>query len=122
MCIKRIFCFVYLILILTSMHLSAKSDENNFTALEKLSLEELLSVKVVSAGKRAEAISDISASIDIITRSEIELYGYQTVYDVLRAVQGIHVIKGLHRNTITMRGFSQNSSVPVLALLVNGGR
>ena len=88
-----------------------------------LSLQELLKVKIESAGKIPEEIREIPASVIIVTREEIASYGHSTLTDVLENVPGFYNIysyEGVSGN-FGIRGFwnprSQNSNV---AILVNG--
>lgn len=64
-------------------------DDTDFS---EMSLEDLLNVEVVSAGKTAQKISDIASSAVLITRQEIERYGYQTLDEVLKNVTGLYGI------------------------------
>jgi outer membrane receptor protein involved in Fe transport len=50
--------------------------------------EELLQVQIRTAGKREEQIRDIPASVTIVTRDDIERYGWVTFEDLLRNVPG----------------------------------
>ncbi len=88
-----------------------------------LSLEDLMQVEIQTAGKRAEKISDIPASVDIVTRKDIATYGYTSLTDILENITGLYNIYGYDdvSGNIGIRGLwnprDQNSSV---AVLVNG--
>jgi len=88
-----------------------------------LSLDQLMEVEVTTPGKVPEAIRDTPASIYLVTRDDIESFGYRDLTDVLSHVPGFYNIDnytGVSGN-FGIRGFwngrSQNSSV---AILVNG--
>ena len=53
-------------------------SEDDFDRLLDLSLEELMGMEMVSAAKSSEKIEEIPASVVLITREEIEFYGYTT--------------------------------------------
>lgn len=108
-----------LALLFTMPALAAKAESDLFD----LSLDELVNVEIVTAGKAPEKIKDIPASVILITRREIEKYGYTTLTDVLENAPGLYNLysySGVSGN-FGVRGFwnpnSQNSNV---AILVNG--
>ena len=69
-----------------------------------LPFEDLLDVKISSAGKRDEAIRDIPASVTILTREDIERYGWTTFEDLLRNVPGFFVLDTIDERLIGNRG------------------
>ena len=73
-------------------------------ALLDLPFEDLLQVQIESAGKRAEQIRDIPASVSIVTREEIARYGWQTLEAVLRHVPGFFVLDNTEERFIGTRG------------------
>ncbi|MDX2463088.1 MAG: TonB-dependent receptor [Porticoccus sp.] len=96
---------------------------NELDPLFSLPLEDLMNIEIYAAGKTSEKIKDIPASVILITRSDIEKYGYTTLTDVLENTPGLYNIysyAGVSGN-FGARGFwnpnSQNSNV---AILVNG--
>ena len=58
----------------------------------EMSLEELLNVEITTAGKTEEKVSDIPASVVIITRADIERYGYMSLEEILENVPGLYAI------------------------------
>jgi outer membrane receptor for ferrienterochelin and colicin len=62
--------------------------------LFSLTLEELMNVKVVTASKFSEKVSDVPASVVIITRDDIESHGYRNILEVLENIPGVY----LHRS------------------------
>ncbi len=99
---------------------ASQAEELDIAAL---SLDELMRVEVTTPGKVPETIRDTPASVYLVTRDEIAMYGYQSLSEVLENVPGLYNIDnnfGLSGN-FGIRGFwnnrSQNSSV---AILING--
>ncbi|EDY81210.1 TonB-dependent receptor plug domain protein [Verrucomicrobiia bacterium DG1235] len=91
--------------------------------IASLSLDELMEVEVTTPGKVPEAIRDTPASVYLVSRDDIETFGYSNLTEVLENVPGFYNIDnytGVSGN-FGVRGYwngrSQNSSV---AILVNG--
>lgn len=82
-----------------------------------------MQVEVTTPGKVPEAIRDTPASVYLLSRSEIETYGYQSLTEIFENVPGFYNIDNYNGQggNFGVRGFwngrSQNSS---LAILVNG--
>lgn len=109
-------------LLLSVCVVCAKEGRSESDKFDDYSFEELFNVKVISAGKREEAIGDISAAIDVISRDDIARFGHQTMLEVLNSIQGVHISKGLNSNTLLMRGIPISTSSAALAILVNNVR
>ena len=57
-----------------------------------LSIEELLQLKINTAGKKEERIADIPASVVLITCERIEKQGYKTLEEISTNVPGMYMI------------------------------
>ena len=85
-----------------------------------MSFEEMLRVKITTAGKKSEKISEIPASAVIITRMDIEKYGYMTLEEILENVPGMYVIDHpAYRETHGIRGYYAGAPRNII-FLVNG--
>jgi outer membrane receptor for ferrienterochelin and colicins len=97
--------------------------ENDFA---DLSLEELMQVPVptiTSASKFSQKATDAPASITVITRDEIQRFGYRTLADVLQSVRGLHVTAEGRYSYAGVRGFSRPGDYKAgLLLLIDGHR
>jgi len=100
-----------LICIIMSLH-----SDNKYAYYDSLSLEELMQITIDSAGKQKEQISEIPASVIIVTRDEIQKYGYTTVSEVLKNVPGLFHVYNYAQDTFGIRGILGGEIV----LLVNG--
>jgi iron complex outermembrane receptor protein len=60
--------------------------------VEDLDLVKLLNVEVSTATKTAESIDDAPAVITVVTRADIQRWGYQTVAEVLQHTVGFYLI------------------------------
>jgi len=82
-----------------------------------------MKIEVYTAGKKTEQIKDIPASVVLITRDDIEKYGYTTLTEALENAPGLYNLysyAGVSGN-FGVRGFwnpnSQNSNI---SILING--
>lgn len=85
-----------------------------------LSLDEVLNLKVVAAQKTERSIHHIPASVIVITRKEIQKYGYLNLQEILNQVPGLYLWNGYHvrgRINIGVRGSTSSDNV---IILVNG--
>ena len=103
--------------------LKAQYDDSLGVYLMDLSLEELLSIKVVTAGKRIEKITEVPASMVVISKTEIERYGFQSVEDLLQHITGLFMTDDynwLGTTNYGVRGFYSSGPFNNIILLVNG--
>lgn len=70
---------------------SVEEDEDLEQAFS-LSLEELLKVKVRTAARVPESIRDIPAGVVLVTREDIETYGYMSLEEILENIPGLYGI------------------------------
>ncbi len=86
--------------------------------LTTLSLEELLDVKVTTASKYGQKVSEAPSSVTVITADDIRDHGHRTLADILRSVRGFYVTYDRQYDYIGTRGFGRpgdyNSRVVVL--------
>jgi iron complex outermembrane receptor protein len=89
----------YLTLIATAVLLATHSPltlagaptEGEAGALADLSLEELMRVEIVSASRRAQALSDVPDAVHVITRDDILRSGVRSLPEALRLAPGVDV-------------------------------
>jgi iron complex outermembrane receptor protein len=83
-----------------------------------LSLEELANIQVTSVSKRAESLSEASASIFVITGDDIRRAGAPTLPEALRLAPNLQVARVDARNyAITARGFNNPLENKLLVLI-----
>jgi outer membrane receptor protein involved in Fe transport len=87
--------------------------------LFKLSLEELMNVKITTAGRTPEEIRDIPASVVVITRDDIEKYGYQSLAEVLENIPGLYYTDDYFMENFGVRGFWTEAALRNVIILVN---
>lgn len=108
---------------LFSQEQKEKSDvEKKTEELFKMSLEELMNVKVTTADKTAERIADIPASVVLITRQDIEMYGYKTLIEILENIPGLYGINDYMKGgtNFGVRGFWSGHPNDNMIIMVNG--
>jgi outer membrane receptor for ferrienterochelin and colicins len=87
---KRLIIFCFIVFLLYPGYVV--SQELSFKDLLQMPLEELLNISVNSASKKPETISEIPASVVVITRRDIEVFGYQSIDEILQNVPGLYLI------------------------------
>jgi outer membrane receptor protein involved in Fe transport len=106
----------------TTLFSQKESKESQTDKLFKMSLEELMKVKVTTASRTPESIGDIPASVVLITREDIETYGYRTLTEILENIPGLFAIDdyGDGGSNFGVRGFWSGQVNDNMIILVNG--
>jgi outer membrane receptor protein involved in Fe transport len=114
-------CLIFPQTSLLSQKKSQKEEEKKVDELFKLSLEELMKIKIKTAGKTEEKIADIPASVVLITREDIEAYGYRTLTEILENIPGLYAIDDYSDNfsNFGVRGFWSGVANDNMIILVN---
>jgi len=85
-----------------------------------MSLEELMALEVVTATRTAERLMDAPAVVTVITREDIERYGYQDLAQVLARVPEVYAHFEGHNTNVDFRGFFSNNTQRRILFLVDG--
>jgi len=85
----------------------------------ELSLEELMKIKVSTAGKQEQQMIDIPASVVVISRNEIEKMGYLYLKDIIRNIPGYYAMGNLGVDIFGVRGFAKDKGLNFV-VLING--
>ena len=103
---------------------NAFGKESEMSDLLEMSLEELLQVKVTTATRTEEKVTEVPASVVIITRRKIEKYGYRTLTEILENVPGLYGINQYYREgtAFGIRGFWSGWTNKQIVVLVDGVR
>lgn len=70
-------------------------------------LDELLNLPISAAAKYEQRLADVPASVTIISREEIERFGYGTVAEVLESIRGLYLTNDRNYTYVGVRGFSR---------------
>ena len=94
-------------------------QEKDLDQLLGLNLEELMSLEVITASKQSQRISEVAATVRVITAAQIKERGYMTLEEALSDLPGIQFRNIVGFNSyIFLRGiFTQNQAT---LLLVDG--
>jgi iron complex outermembrane receptor protein len=87
-----------------------------------LSLEELLNIEVTTATKTAVKLSDVPAALTVITKQDIQKYGYRNLAEALARVPEVYMHYQGHNNGVDFRGFYINNNPRRVLFLINGHR
>ena len=92
--------------------------------LSTMSLEDLLTVEVVSAASKfPQEVKEAPASVTVVTSDEIRRYGHRTLADILRSVRGFYTTYDRNYAYVGMRGFGRPGDYNTrVLLLVDGHR
>lgn len=106
-----------LIIVLLSVT-TFQSFANKYSDLMKLTIEELMNIKVTSVSKVDERWKDAPASIFVISREDILLSGVSSIPEALRLAPGVEVAQsGNNSWNISIRGFNNDLSNKLLVLM-----
>jgi len=80
-------------------------------ALRRMSLEELIDLRITTVSHRPERLLEVPAAISVITAEDIQRTGVTSIPDALRLATGMHVARA-NNNTwaISARGFNLNTA------------
>ncbi|MCP4216651.1 MAG: TonB-dependent receptor [bacterium] len=93
-------------------------DQKKIDEYFNMSISELMEVEVYTAGKTLEKIGDIPASMVIVSREEIERFGYQSLLEILQNIPGLYGIGNSVGLYFGVRGFFSEGTC--LIVLVDG--
>lgn len=103
----------YLFVLVLLSNLFAQSD------LQNMDLEDLMGMKIVTASKRTEKLSEAPASVIVISAQDIKERGYVDVVEILSDLPGIDmaVTRGDLYYKAYWRGFRKGISSPFLFMI-----
>jgi outer membrane receptor protein involved in Fe transport len=116
--IKSLTVLIALFLLGLPFFLSAQEQEK-IDKYFKMSVQELLDAEIYTAGKTKEETRDIPASVVLVTRDDIEKYGYQSLVEVLESIPGLYYTTDYFMENFGLRGFWTVDSPKNLIILVN---
>lgn len=74
------------------LHDNFMQQLENPQSISSLTLEELMNLTITTASKYDEISNEIPASVTVITREDIETFGYQTLLEILQNIPGLYKI------------------------------
>ncbi|WP_394135541.1 TonB-dependent receptor plug domain-containing protein [Aliivibrio fischeri] len=112
--------FLYALCISLSSPVIANTDNefDDLDALLNMPLESLADTKVVTATKTSLSLSDVPASVHVITSKEIERSSARSIADVLILAPGLHVAKFSDYDwTVSARSKNQGENNTLLVMI-----
>jgi len=86
--------------------------------LVQLSLEDLMTLEVTSASRKAQSLADTAAAVFVITNEDIRRSGVTNIPDALRMVPGVTVARiDSSKWAVTARGFNGRFARKLLVLI-----
>ena len=100
---------------------SCFAQEGDLLALD---MEELLNVEIVSSASRYEqSASEAPSAITVVTKEQIQKFGYRNMAELIRSVRGFYTTDDLNYNYTGVRGFGRPADYDSrLLVLLNGHR
>ena len=116
-----VFIVIACIIIQPTIYASQEYVELKPEDVFQMSLEEMLQVVVITAGKKEERVSDIPASVVIITREDLERYGFSDLEEIIENVPGMFKINDMsgYKPIFGVRGFWSGSPRNII-FMING--
>ncbi len=92
-----------------------------FDFLAELSLEDLSNIEITAAGKKAQKIRDIPASVVVLSKQDIRNKGYRNMVQLIKGIPGYYIVEHGHffDQPIGVRGFLGQEGTGV-KILING--
>lgn len=122
-CCMRMYTKIIHIIFFILIVINVNSQNKDSLNIYDLSLDQLMNLQIASATKSTELITDIPASIVIISRQTIQEQGWQTLEEVLSNVPGMYMINDylwFGTDNFGVRGFFSTGSFNTMVVLVNG--
>ncbi len=99
----------------------ATTADKQSPGLAEASLEDLMNIKVYSASRYDQRLAEAPATVTIVTRDEIQRYGYRTLAEILRSVPGFFIPYDRLYSYVGIRGFANPGDYNTRVLLMVDG-
>jgi outer membrane receptor for ferrienterochelin and colicins len=115
-------CFIFILSLLFPNSLSAQDLVNDTINLLDLSLRDLLNIKITTASKFEERLSDAPGMVSVISKDDLNRFGGQTLKDIFNKVPGLISATSYFpdRTIICSRGDQIRGNSGHILLLING--
>ena len=91
--------------------------------LTAMSLEQLLETPIVGASKYEQKPGDVASAVRVISRQDIQTFGWRTLDEALASLPGVHITYDRQYKYLGMRGIGLPGDLTARVLImVNGNR
>jgi iron complex outermembrane receptor protein len=91
--------------------------------LTAISLEQLLDVRIIGASKYEQKQGEVAAAVSVITRQEIQSFGWRTLAEALSSLPGMYTSDNRQNTIVGARGFGLPGDFNTrLLVMINGNR
>ena len=112
---KTTLLFIGLTMLLPAARLVAQQQTRD---LGEASLEELANITVYTASRHLQKATEAPSSVTVVTRDEIQKYGYRTLADILRSVRGFDITYDRNFTYAGVRGINRPETYNSRVLLL----
>ena len=105
-------------MLLASTSLLAQRQIKDFS---EATLEELSNITVYTASRHVQKATEAPSSVTVVTRDEIQKYGYRTLADILRSVRGFDITYDRNYTYAGVRGVNRPETYNSRVLLLIDG-
>ena len=112
---------IFAITLLSSSGL-ATADNAAIEDLTNLSIEELLSVEIISASRLGQKSSQAPSSVSVVTANDIRTFGWRTLADALNAMPGLFATNNRNYSFLGVRGFIKANDYNSRVLIMIDGQ
>jgi outer membrane receptor protein involved in Fe transport len=110
----------WLTLLATLLALNLNAQVQTDSTLFDLSLEELLNMRITSASKFEQSLRDAPSNISVITRKQIQQFGWISTDEVLSRMPGFAMSQDFEKHTISSRGVFESWNGNHMLSLMDG--
>lgn len=115
---KLFYVLLLICILITGRGEAAKKPEITSSGLMKMSIEELMEVKIFSVSKKEEKLFQSPAAIYVITGEDIRRSGARSIPEALRLAPGLQVARiDANKWAISSRGFNRRFANKLLVLM-----
>lgn len=99
----------------------ADTHERRRADLTELPIEALLQIEVLGASKFPQRITEAPSAVSLVTREDIQTFGYRTLGEALASVRGVYTTNDRNYRYLGIRGFARPGDYNTRALLLVDG-
>ncbi len=107
------------IFMILPVFLSAQEKDTVDYDIFEMTFEDLMNVPVKAAGKTEQTIAEIPASTVVITRKDIEQFGYKSLREILNNIPGYYALSNLGIDIYGVRGFAKEQGNNFIVMINN---